>query len=342
MKIIVKDLIKYHQNYYFRIGVLSERFTKSLINPTYYSDIPDEESQKLKTTFNKTVHLQISEVLVNYVGAPLHEFIDFLKKNHSRRCVPSEVASGLANLPLRRVWLDQKETAIETTQTLPTGEKLNGVKSYEMILPYFTTTDQYNATSINALGEMEKSEIYNHIKKIAIKITQKPEQQAIDELKIDLEHPRHFFNSTPIPDNENGADGGLLCKDMKSAKEHCPVRYAAIQAWFDYVHMFMSRLDPMLQKMFYVTGKRATTPSCPIALKANFNPSMVSHFYIQSNQGCSSPAFYYVPFFLKKPGPKYGIYSIVGHETRPGHHTQVKKNITIAFILRTIYWFITR
>ena len=107
------------------------------------------------------------------------------------------------------MWLDQKETAIETTQTLPTGEKLNGVKSYEMILPYFTTTDQYNATSINALGETEKSEIYNHIKKIAIKITQKPEQQAIDELKIDLEHPRHFFNSTPIPDNENGAAGGL-------------------------------------------------------------------------------------------------------------------------------------
>ena len=306
------------------IGVLSERFAKMLINPSYYSKISDDESQKLQTNFNKEIHQEISEVLVQYLGSPLHDFINFLKNNHTRHCVPADVASGLANLPLRRVWLDQKETDIETTRTLPTGERLNGSKTYEMILPYFSTTDQYNATSINALGENEKSGIYDQIKQIAMKITKKPETEAVTALKIDLEHPRHFFNTTPIPDSENGAVGGSRCKSMKSAKENCPVRYAAIQAWFDYAHMFMAKLDPMLQKMFYQTGEKATTPSCPIGLKASFNPSMVSHFYIQSNQKCSAPAFYYIPFFLKKPGPKYGIYSIVGHETRPGHHTQVK------------------
>ena len=326
MKIIVKDLIKYHQNYYFRIGVLSERFTKSLINPTYYSDIPDEESQKLKTTFNKTVHLQITEVLVNYIGAPLHEFIDFLKKNHSRRCVPSEVASGLANLPLRRVWLDQKETAIETTQTLPTGEKLNGAKSYEMILPYFTTTDQYNATSINALGESQKNKLYIQALDIARKIMNKDTDQteeAVREFKADLNHPRHFFNTTPIPDNENGAIGGSRCPDMESARINCTVRYKAMQDWFKYTREIIAMLDPLTVYLFHMGGERITTPVCPVKMVAKFNPSSGSQSYSGGGPDCDYASSYKLPFFLKLPGPKYNAFSVGGHETRPGHHTQV-------------------
>ena len=304
-------------------GVLSEGFTRVLINPSYYSKIPADDTQRLLANFSRDIHAEVSSVLVEYLGTPLHEFLDFLKNNHSRHCVPADVASGLANLPLRRVWLDQNETDIETTQELPTGEQLDGARSYEMILPYFTTTDQYNATSTNALGEEEKKKLYKQIIETAVKITKKPELAAISELKADLNHPRHFFNTTPIPDNESGAIGGSQCRTMKSAQKNCPVRYQAMQSWFNYVNMFMSKLEPMLHKMFYHTGERATTPGCPIALRASFSPSMASHFYIQSDYKCSSTAFYYMPFFLKMPGPKYGIYSIVGHETRPGHHTQV-------------------
>ncbi|XP_066933605.1 uncharacterized protein [Clytia hemisphaerica] len=304
-------------------GVLKERYTKTLLDSKYYDKISVKDVEAFKTQHKvKNITEKMSDVLLDYLGKPLHEFIEFLKTNHSRHCVPSSVSSGLANLPLKRVWLDQKETDIETTQKLPTGEILKGAKSYEMILPYFTTTSKYDVSSINSLGETEKQKLYKRIKDIAVQIIKKPEAESIRELKIDLEHPRHFFNTTPIPEEENGQTGGSRCHDMKTARKYCPVRYEAMQAWFEYVQMTMARLHPMLVNMFYQAGDKVTTPNCAIGLRANFNPGLTSHFYTQSDSKCSTQAYYNIPFFTKKPGPKYGIYSVVGHETRPGHHTQ--------------------
>jgi len=286
---------------FFFIGILKEKLSILLLDPNYYN-------QNLAKLFE-----------VKYKKSVVQEM------SHSRHCVPEDVASGLANLPIKYVWLDQNQTDIETTQTLPTGEKLNGAKSYEMMLPYFTTTKKYDATSIFLLGESQLKKLYKRAEEIAMKITNRTSlEMAVDELKIDLNHPRHFFNVTPIPDHENEALGASLCRNMKMAKRNCPVRYKAMQEWYNFVRMTISRIEPMLLRMFYHVGKKVTTPNCPVALTADFNPSTASHSYSDSVDLCSSkPCLYKLPFFLEMPGPKYEVYSVVGHETRPGHHVQV-------------------
>ena len=291
---------------------------KHLINPAYYDTVKDGE------LFDMTKAVTVA--LVEYLGSPLHDFINFLKNNHTRHCVPADVASGLANLPLRRVWLDQKETDIKTTRTLPTGERLNGTKTYEMILPYFTTTDQYDAISINALGESQKNKLYTQALEIARKIMGKDinqTEEAVKEFKADLNHPRHFFNTTPIPDEENGALGGSRCPDMESAKKNCSVRYEAMQKWFSYTREIIAMLDPLTVNLFHMGGERITTPVCPVKMVAKFNPSSGSQSYSGGGPDCNYASEYKLPFFLKLPGPKYNAFSVGGHETRPGHHTQV-------------------
>ena len=82
---------------------------------------------------------------------PLNSIFSYVENEHMRHCVPSNVSSGLANLPLKYVWFDGKEnTSWPTDPKLPTGEPLNGPKAYSKIMSYFTT---------NAMTPMEVHEL---------------------------------------------------------------------------------------------------------------------------------------------------------------------------------------
>ena len=85
----------------------------------------------------------------------------------------------------------------------------------------------------------------------------------------------------------------------------------------------MSMLDPKTIKMFHFTGKKHTTPNCPVEMKPNFNPGSGAQSYRRSTFDCSRTAKYNIPFFVSRPGPKYEEWSVNAHEARPGHHTQV-------------------
>ena len=74
---------------------------------------------------------------------------------------------------------------------------------------------------------------------------------------------------------------------------------------------------------FFHTGKRKTTPSCPVKLRADYNPSSGAQSYWESDFNCTTPSKYFIPFFLENLGPKYSEYTVNAHEARPGHHTQV-------------------
>lgn len=274
--------------------------------------------------YGATMENKMSEQIVKYIGSPIKKFVNFLDTNYSRYCVPSSVVSGLANLPLKKVWLDQNETSQATTQVLPTGEKLDGKKSYDMILPYFTTSKNYTAKMVNELGEKQKDKLYKQAVEIARQITNKSESEVVAEFKEDLNSAKHYFNTSVIPDNENDEEGGRRCFDMASAKKNCPVRYKAMQDWFEYVNRVLSLVDPMTIDMFYMTGDKSTTPNCPVKMKAKFNPSSGSQSYSAAGKNCARPCYYMLPFFLLRPGPIYGAYSVAGHEARPGHHTQVR------------------
>ena len=49
-------------------------------------------------------------------------------------------------------------------------------------------------------------------------------------------------------------------------------------------------------------------------------------FFSESDEACSRPTSFTLPFFLKRYGPKFQEWSVVAHETRPGHHSQVQGN----------------
>ena len=85
----------------------------------------------------------------------------------------------------------------------------------------------------------------------------------------------------------------------------------------------MSLLEPKTIPMFYFTGDKATTPSCPIDLQPDMNPSSGAQSYSGSNVDCTLSAKYNIPFFLDNLGPKFQEWSVNAHEARPGHHTQV-------------------
>ncbi|KAJ7394047.1 hypothetical protein OS493_003720 [Desmophyllum pertusum] len=134
-----------------------------------------------------------------------------------------------------------------------------------------------------------------------------------------------YFNDEKIPKNESNKDAFSKCTSMEQAKIHCPKRYQAMLAWFEYVNTVLSDLEPKTNHMFYFTGKHRSTPSCPVQLAANFNPGTGSQKYKSSNKDCTKPALYRLPFFMENLGPRYNAFSVAAHEARPGHHTQSQR-----------------
>lgn len=89
----------------------------------------------------------------------------------------------------------------------------------------------------------------------------------------------------------------------------------------------MSLLYPKIVDMFYFTGDKHSTANCPIDLKPDFNPSNAAQSYQRSDPMCLTTAYYNIPFFLSKLGPKSSEWTIGAHEARPGHHLQVPSEI---------------
>ena len=85
--------------------------------------------------------------------------------------------------------------------------------------------------------------------------------------------------------------------------------------------------------MFYFTGPKATAANCPIEMLPHYNPSNGAMFFRPSNANCTSPTYFGLPFFLKNYGPKFQEWSVIGHESRPGHHTQMQGKVMIRFKL---------
>ena len=70
------------------------------------------------------------------------------------------MSSGLASLPLPFVYVNNTpDESRPTNKSLPTGELLNGTKSYELIVTYFTT-NSLTPDEINQMGYEMLKELY--------------------------------------------------------------------------------------------------------------------------------------------------------------------------------------
>ena len=207
-----------------------------MLDSRWLTKLEKSASKEWEKKHNVTVRASINEALVAYVGMPLSSLLNYLEFNHSQFCVPSNVSSGLATLPVSHVYKNGRKTGTKTTGKLPTGERLNGKKAYEMILPYFTT-NHMTPDQIYSLGEKMLSQLYPRAVEIAKKITGKEnEQQAMEEFKKRLSSQSMHFNDEKFPENESGKDAFSKCTSMEEAKIYCPKRHQAMLTWFDYVN----------------------------------------------------------------------------------------------------------
>ena len=307
-------------------AIFDESFVRNGIkDKDYLSKLNSSVLSSWRTKYSKAVQESIDQSLVQDFGKHVKMFVDYVKNNYSRHCIPDNKLSGLGTLPMDFVWVDQKEDKSQpTSKKLPTGEQLSGKKAYEMILPYFTTNSM-TPDEINKLGRSMLDALYPQALELAKKHTKETDsKKAAARFKAEvIDSPNSYFNSTPIPENESNADAFLKCKSMATAKLYCPVRYESMLKWFDYVETVLANLHPKIRNFFYETGTRASTPNCPVKMVAKFNPSSGSQSYSSAGGSCRRPCYYQLPFYLTPPGPRYNAISVAAHEARPGHHTQV-------------------
>ena len=308
------------------VAIFDESFVKNGIkHKDYLKKLDSSVYVSWKAKYGKSVQESIDGALVNDFGKHIKMFINYVKYNYSRHCVPDDKLSGLGILPMDYVWVDQKEDKSQpTTKVLPTGEQLSGKKAYEMILPYFTTNSM-TPDEIHTLGWSMLNSLYPQALELAKRHTSEVDgNKAATRFKAEVvDSPASYFNATPIPDNESNADAFLKCRSMETAKLYCPVRYRSMLTWFDYVETVLATLHPKIRNFFYETGERASTPNCPVKMVAKFNPSSGSQSYSSAGSTCRRPCYYQLPFYLTPPGPRYNAISVAAHEARPGHHTQV-------------------
>ncbi|XP_028411285.1 uncharacterized protein LOC114533864 [Dendronephthya gigantea] len=307
-------------------GILQEKFTKDLRRATYYKSLNQDDRQKWFKNFGEEIEDTVNATLVEYFGRPLVELFHFLKHEYRVYCVNSSVSSGLANLPLKYIYINGSKTSNKTLQKLPFSEKLDGKKSYESTLYYFTTSEDITPEQIHELGKQKLKILYREAVKLAENMTGRFDQEAMKNFKNILDDRSSFFNDARFPNNESNEFAFSKCTSLKKAKIYCPQRYEAFKKWSAFVREILSFLEPKTIDMFHFTDEKRTTPNCPLKVVPNFNPKIASHSFVLAGHSCEYPCRYRLPFFMDNLGPKYNAFSVAGHEGRPGHHTQLQGN----------------
>lgn len=105
-------------------------------------------------------------VVVVVVMQTVTFFYRYVEKEHMQHCVPDNVATGFGDLPLKYIYSNGTRTSRETTQKLPSGEKINGLDSYLKILQHFTTNSQ-TPDEIYRLGDEMRRKLYNEVSETA-------------------------------------------------------------------------------------------------------------------------------------------------------------------------------
>ena len=260
------------------------------------------------------------------VGKPITNLAKYLENEHMRHCLPKDVSSGLAGLPVDFIYADGRKTLTQTTKTLPiTGQKLSGKEIYKnQMLPFFTTSD-VSPEDIYNTGQEILAKLYPQVIEIARNVTGESDNKtAIREFKKLLNSSGQFFNEEPFPANESDAAAFKNCLDIDSAKLNCPKRWEALMKWINNGRQTLGMLAPKLIEMFYHTGTKITVPNCPLEFRPNFNPSLAAQSFSRSGTGCPEPTYINLPFFVDYYGPKYEEWTILSHEGWPGHHTQIQ------------------
>ncbi|PFX31789.1 uncharacterized protein LOC111321704 [Stylophora pistillata] len=323
------DSLKEHFSHIYiqKEGVLKELFVQKLLHSSFYGGLTKEMRDEWKKRTGKTVESSMEEFLIQFFGAPMNGLFRYLENEHMQHCVPSNISSGFFNRPLKYVYINgTPDMSQPTVRNLSTGEILNGPQTYTSILSYFITTDM-TPDEVYKKGWEMVNQTYPQILALARNLTGKKRDSdatVVEEFKKRITAQDMFYNQEPLPANESNQLAFERCSTIEGAKEFCPKRWEALQNWFKASREAMSFLEPKTVNMFHFTGAKQTTPSCPVQLAPDFNPSSAAQSYTNSDADCSRNCRYQVPFFLENMGPVFSEWSVNAHEARPGHHTQAQ------------------
>ena len=308
--------------------VLSEWFVEHYITAEFSKDLSAEDRRKWIKKYRKTFMQSVNDSLIEGIGKPIVDLINYMERDHIRHCLPRDLASGISELPVDFIYVDGNSTNTRTTKRLPiTNEILDGRKAYKNILPYFTTSD-ITPERINEIGNERLNALYPQVIDLAKNITAKSnETEAVAAFRKILTNQSSFYNDAPFPEIESNGTAHKLCTDMEKARKHCPKRYESLLKWISTCRETMSMLSSKLIPLFYHTGSNITFPNCPIEMFPSFNPSSGVQFFKETEADCTKPAYFGLPFFLENHGPRFSEWSVTAHESWPGHHTQIQSQI---------------
>lgn len=280
------------------------------------------------------------------VGEELVKYFDFYENTYMRFCPPTEIVTGLAQLPVDYVYVDGvvdtsglctwctygDDGKSLTTKLLPgTNIELNGTIAYFESLKYFLTGVD-DVDMLRKLGEERLDHYYSIALGIAKNYTGlEDEDAAIAKFKETLWDQSSFFNDAPFPPEEwsNITENVERCSNLEKAKENCPKRYEAVMEWFSMARAVTAEAIPLTVDMFHYGGKHRSTPSCPVDMQADFNPYSGAQSYQTADYACSRTGKYNVPFWMDNLGPIWSEYGINIHEAVPGHHTQTQGKVEL-------------
>ncbi|XP_031562253.1 uncharacterized protein LOC116298050 isoform X3 [Actinia tenebrosa] len=304
--------------------VMRQRIAKGLTRDSTLDKLSKEEKEKWFTKYNKTVKQDIRDHVLKYIGEPLYKLITYLKTTYLEHCLPVNESSGLSGLPLTHVYINGSKTNQLTYPYLPTGQRLNGSKAYESIMPYFTTSD-ITPNEVHDLGLKMINKLYAQVLELARNETHTSNTtQAKEMFARKLNDSSMFYGADLIPEIESNATAHERCTSSSSAKTYCPVRYKAMQRLVKDLYKVMSLMDSKTVEMFYFTGSKHTTPNCPVDVIIQYSPQFLIEQYHGIYPDCHSSSRVSIPFHVRRLGPKYGKWTMIGHEARPGHHTQTQ------------------
>ncbi|KAK3740555.1 hypothetical protein QZH41_014957, partial [Actinostola sp. cb2023] len=312
--------------------ILNNTSVKEFLQGDFMSEMKQEAAQQWKKENGKSAKQSLEEFFVEYLGKPVHLMLRYLEFNYTKHCVSSSISSGLSSLPLKYVYVNNNPT-VPTTGKLPTGEALNGKQTYYKIMSYFTTTG-ITADEIYKLGIDLTKSFYDELLQLAREITgESDNEKAKSGIQAKLSELSNFFNTQPVPARESSNEAHSKCISMETAKVHCPVRWQGMVNWFSYVKELTTILRYKVLKLFHFVGPKASVPSCPVEVRAHFNPATAAAVYGDADVNCSTTAKYYIPFFLQNVGPKSDEWTVSAHEMIPGHHLQVCFTFVIIIII---------
>ncbi|XP_046857657.1 uncharacterized protein LOC124451071 isoform X1 [Xenia sp. Carnegie-2017] len=312
-----------------------KNFTQSVKESLIEGKYQDKNSSiKIESLFIKTFYKAIQKFklskinIVFGIGKPVVDLVKYMENVHLRHCLPLNHASGLANLPVKYIYVDGKRTDNRTTRRFPiTNTIIDGKKSYKDILAFFTTSD-ITPERVNEIGHERLNVLYPQVVEIAKNVTGlSNETAAITAFRKILANQTTYYNKKPFSEIESNATAHQRCTDIESARKFCPERYKSLKAWIASCRKVMSMLAPKIINLFYHTGEWITVPNCPIEMEPSFNPSAGAQFFRRTAKSCTTPAKFGLPFFLENHGPRFSEWSVTAHESWPGHHTQIQSHI---------------